>query len=141
MKKSNISILIVLFIAAACTGNGQEANIQITEQQERNASAISPAEYHNQQATGKLYVIERDMPGVGNLTPVELQEASALSNNVLDDLGPEIKWIHSYVTNDKIYCVYSSPSEELIRKHAEASGFPSNVISETGTVIDPSTGE
>jgi hypothetical protein len=87
------------------------------------------------------FVIERDMPGVGNLGPAELKAASQGSCSVLRDLGPEIQWVHSYVTDDKVYCIYRAPSEELIRKHAETAGFPANRISRVRTTIDPTTAE
>ena len=87
------------------------------------------------------FVIERDMPGVGGLGQDELQGASQKSCTVLRDLGPEIQWVHSYVTDDKIYCIYRAPSEDLIKQHAENSGFPANKISEVRNVIDPTTAE
>lgn len=85
------------------------------------------------------YVIEREIPGAGKLGPNELREAAQGSCRVLQQLGPEIQWIHSYVTNDKIYCLYRAPSEELIRQHSESSGFPANSISQVWATIDPST--
>jgi hypothetical protein len=87
------------------------------------------------------FVIERDMPGVGGLGQDELRGASQKSCSVLRDLGSEIQWVHSYVTDDKIYCVYRAPSEDLIKQHAENSGFPANSISEVRNVIDPTTAE
>jgi hypothetical protein len=87
------------------------------------------------------YVIERDLPGVGNLDRDGLHAASAKSCGVLEELGPDIQWVHSYVTGDKIYCVYLAPSEQLIREHAERSGFPANRISEVRAMIDPTMGE
>ena len=87
------------------------------------------------------FVIEREMPGAGKLSPVELQGASQSSCSVLRDLGPEIQWVHSYVTDDKIYCVYRAPSEELIRRHAETAGFPANSIAQVRATIDPTTAE
>ena len=87
------------------------------------------------------YVIERDMPGVGGLGADELKGASQTSCNVLKDLGPEIQWVHSYVTDDKIYCIYRSPNAEMIREHAGRAGFPANRISEVRNVIDPTTAE
>ena len=86
------------------------------------------------------FVIERDIPGAGALSTDELNGASAKSCSVLDGLGNDIQWIHSYVTGDKIYCVYTAPSEELIRQHAELSGFPANRISEVKAMIDPTRG-
>ena len=87
------------------------------------------------------YVIERDMPGVGDIGENELKGASQTSCSVLRDLGPEIQWVHSYVTDDKIYCIYRAPSEDLIRRHAEQAGFPANRISEVRATIDPTTAE
>lgn len=87
------------------------------------------------------FVIERDMPGAGRLGASELKGASQKSCSVLRDLGPEIQWVHSYVTDDRIYCIYRAPSEELIRKHAEEAGFPANRISRVRNVIDPTTAE
>ncbi|MGI8932192.1 MAG: DUF4242 domain-containing protein [Sphingomicrobium sp.] len=87
------------------------------------------------------FVIERDMPGAGQLGASDLQGASQASCSVLRDLGPEIQWVHSYVTDDKIYCIYRSPTEDLIRRHAETAGFPANRISEVRAMIDPTTAE
>lgn len=85
------------------------------------------------------FVIERDVPGAGKLTSPELVALSKKSCAVLDALGPSIQWIHSYVTSDRIYCIYSSPDTDLIRRHAERGGFPANRISQVMAVIDPST--
>ena len=87
------------------------------------------------------YLIEREIPGAGNLTPEELQGVSQTSCSVLQKLGPQIQWVESYVTGDKVYCVYISPSEDLIREHAAQGGFPANRISEIKSVIDPTTAE
>jgi hypothetical protein len=87
------------------------------------------------------YVIERELPGAGNLTPHELQAVSQKSCSVLRNLGPQIQWVQSYVTQNKIYCIYIAPNEELIRKHADEGGFPANSISEVMTIIDPTTSE
>lgn len=87
------------------------------------------------------YVIEREMPGAGDLKTDELKAASQTSCSVLRNLGPEIQWVQSYVTANKVYCIYNAPSEELIRQHAEQSGFPANSISEVRAIIDPTTGE
>jgi hypothetical protein len=87
------------------------------------------------------YVIERDLPGAGKLTPDELRSVSQKSCSVLSKLGPEIQWIHSYVTADKIYCIYRAPNEAMIREHAKQGGFPANKISEVSTVIEPGTAE
>lgn len=87
------------------------------------------------------YVIERDLPGAGNLSKSDLQGVSEKSCGVLRDLGPEIVWQQSYVTDDKIYCIYIAPNEQMIREHAERGGFPANRISQVREVIDPSTAE
>ena len=86
-----------------------------------------------------MYVIERDVPGAGNLTPVELKEISQVSCGVLDKMGSEIQWLHSYVTGDKIYCVYTAPNEEMVREHAKLGGFPANSVNQVSTIIDPTT--
>lgn len=87
------------------------------------------------------FVIEREMPGAGRLRADELRSAAQGSCNILHQLGPDIQWVHSYVTDDKIYCVYRAPSEELIRQHAELAGLPANSIAQIRTTIDPTTAE
>jgi len=87
------------------------------------------------------YLIERELPGAGKLTPDQLRGVSQKSCSVLNRMGPEIQWIHSYVTADKIYCVYRAPNESMIREHAKEGGFPANKISEISSVIEPSTAE
>ena len=87
------------------------------------------------------FVIEREIPGAGNLNAQELQSVSQTSCNVLQKLGPQIQWVQSYVTADKVYCIYIAPNEEMIREHAVQSGIPANRISEVKTVIDPTTAE
>ena len=87
------------------------------------------------------YVIERELPGAGRLSRDELRAVSQRSCGVLNRLGPQIQWIESYVTADKIYCVYRAPNEEMIREHARQGGFPANRISEVVSVIDPGTAE
>lgn len=87
------------------------------------------------------YVIEREIPGAGKLTPQELQAISQKSCSILSRLGPQIQWLESHVTGDKIYCIYIAPSEEMVREHARQGGFPANRISEIKTTIDPTTSE
>ena len=87
------------------------------------------------------YLIEREIPGAGKLSPEQLHGISQKSCSVLNTLGPQIQWIHSYVTGDKIYCVYRAPNEEMVREHARQGGFPANRISEITSIIDPSTAE
>jgi hypothetical protein len=85
------------------------------------------------------FVIERDVPNVGSLSHPELVALSTKSCKVLDQLGPSLQWIHSYVTKDKIYCIYSTDDVDLIRRHAELGGFPANRVSQVAAIIDPST--
>ena len=87
------------------------------------------------------YVIERDIPGAGKMTPEELTKASDASRDALRQLGTRIQWVHSYVTGDRIYCLYISPNEELIREHSRLSGIPAARISRVMSTIDPTTGE
>ncbi len=87
------------------------------------------------------FVIERDVPGAGKLSPQQLQEMSQKSCSVLREMGPQVQWIQSYVTDDKIYCVYIAPDEDAVRKHAQQGGFPANRISRIRAVIDPTTSE
>jgi hypothetical protein len=86
------------------------------------------------------YVIEREIPGAGKLSPQELQGISQKSCGVLEKMGPRIQWLHSYVVDDKIYCVYIAPNEQMVREHARQGGFPANKISEVKAIIDPITG-
>lgn len=87
------------------------------------------------------YVIEREIPGAGKLTSEQLKGISQTSCGVLNNLGPQIQWVQSYVTMDKIYCVYIAPNEEMVREHAKQGRFPANSVSEVATVIDPTTAE
>lgn len=95
---------------------------------------------HKETAVPK-YVIEREIPGAGNMTTADLQGISAKSCAVLRDLGPSIQWVHSYVTDDKIYCVYIAPDEALVREHARLGGLPANTVSPVRRMIDPTTAE
>jgi hypothetical protein len=87
------------------------------------------------------FVIEREIPNAGKLSAAELQGISAKSCSVLRDMGPSIQWVQSYVTDDKIYCVYIAPNEAMVREHARLSGFPANRVSEVRGIIDPTTAE
>jgi hypothetical protein len=87
------------------------------------------------------YVIERTLPGAGELSADELQAISAQSNKVISSLGPDIRWLQSFVTENKIYCVYVAPDEDIILEHARCGGFPADVVTKVSAVIDPSTGE
>ena len=87
------------------------------------------------------FVIEREIPGAGKLSAAQLKGISQTSCGVLSKMGPQIQWLHSYVTGDKIYCVFIAPNEEMVREHARQGGFPANRVSEVATVIDPTTSE
>ncbi len=87
------------------------------------------------------YVIEREIPGAGNLTAEQLKAISQTSCNVIQALGPQIQWVQSYVTTDKIYCIYNAPNEEILKEHASKGGFPANAISPVWNIIDPTTAE
>tara|TARA_R110002051_G_C8769229_1_gene503181 strand:+ start:17662 stop:17964 length:303 start_codon:yes stop_codon:yes gene_type:complete len=96
---------------------------------------------NNKSENSNLYLIERDIPDAGNLSQEQLKGISQVSCGVLKELGSDIQWKHSYVTGDKIYCVYSAPNKEMVYKHAKKGGFPANVVSEVTTIIDPTTAE
>jgi hypothetical protein len=87
------------------------------------------------------FVIEREIPGAGKLTAEQLQGISQTSCGVLRELGPQIQWVQSFVTDDKIYCVYIAPDEETVRQHAQMGGFPANKVAQVRAVIDPTTSE
>ena len=87
------------------------------------------------------YVIEREIPGAGNLSSEQLKGISQTSCRVLSKMGPQIQWVQSYVTTDKIYCIYNAPNEEMVREHASQGGFPANLVSKVSTIIDPTTAE
>jgi len=87
------------------------------------------------------YIIEREIPGAGKLSPDQLKAISQTSCGVLSKMGPQIQWIESYVTGDKIYCVYIAPNEAMVREHASQGGFPANSVAEVATIIDPTTAE
>jgi hypothetical protein len=87
------------------------------------------------------FVIEREIPGAGNLSGNDLQAISQKSCGVLKNMGPEIQWVHSYVTDNKIYCIYNAPDEETVRQHAQQGGFPANSVAQVRQIIDPVTAE
>jgi hypothetical protein len=97
--------------------------------------------YQERKLTMPKFVIEREIPGAGKLSSQELQGISQKSCGVLQQMGPKIQWVESYVTDDKIYCVYIAPDEATVREHAEQGGFPANRVSEIKSVIDPTTAE
>ena len=89
----------------------------------------------------RKFVIEREIPGAGKLSATELKAISQKSCGVLNNMGPQIQWVHSYVTGDKIYCIYNAPNEDAIRRHAKEGGFPANSVARVSAVIDPTTAE
>ena len=128
MKRINRHILVLtMMLLAGFTSSAQTAA--------SNHSATVKAKQM------KTYLIERDIPGAGKFTPEQLKAISQKSCSVLKEMGPDIEWIQSYVTGDKIFCVYKAENEELIREHAKKGGFPANKITEVVTGISPATAE
>ena len=124
MKK--ISLLLAMLFLIVLTGRTQSAS-------------LSDKSKTKTQTNMKTYVIEREIPGVGQFTPEQLKSASQTSCNVLKELGPKIEWLHSYVTGNKLYCVYRAENVEIIKEHAKKGGFPANSISEVTGLISPAT--
>ena len=107
-----------------------------------SALAETPATPHKAKAVMHTYIIERNIPGAGSLSKAQLRDISKKSNGVLKDMGPNnIQWVDSYVTGDKVYCIYKAKNEDLIREHAKRGGFPADKISEIDTMISPATGK
>ena len=124
IKNSTLILVIVLF-------TGMIAKAQTTTVKDSSSNSNS--------TKMKTYLIERDIPNAGKLTPEQLKAISQKSCSVLQHMGPQIQWIQSYVTGDKIFCVYKAENEDLIREHAKEGGFPANVITEVSTTISPAT--
>jgi hypothetical protein len=120
MKHLNLLIVLVLFAGLSCI-------------------AQTPVVTNNSNNTMKTYVIERNIPGAGQFSAEKLKAISQTSCTVLTEMGPQIQWIHSYVTEDKIFCVYKAENIELIKEHAKRGGFPANAIYEVSSVISPAT--
>jgi len=120
---SILSLFIFTMILSSC----QQSSVADELRAEANNSSM------------KMYVIERNIPNAGQLTTEELQGISQVSCNVLDELGNDITWLHSYVTDNKVFCVYKATNEELIQQHAAKGGFPADAIEQVSTIIDPST--
>lgn len=87
------------------------------------------------------FIIEREMPGAGKLSDADICGAAKKSNSVLQEMGPQIQWLQSYVTEDKLFCVYIAPNEDMVREHAQKGGFPANAVLKVSRIIDPTTGE
>jgi Protein of unknown function (DUF4242) len=107
----------------------------------RSGEYSARSEVIDKESAMPKYVIEREIPGAGKLSAQELKGISQKSCGVLSKMGPQIQWIQSYVTGDKIYCVYIAPNEKMVREHAKQGGFPANRVSEVASVIDPTTAE
>ena len=122
-NRCNLIIAILLFTAFSATAQTSSAT---------DKKANSPTEL-------KTFVIEREIPAAGKLTPDQLKSVSQTSCTVLKEMGPKIQWVHSYVTGNKIYCIYKAENEELIKEHAKKGGFPANSIVEVSSVISPAT--
>ena len=122
----NIALLLVIVLFTGMVANAQTTSVK------DSSSNSNPSKM-------KTYLIERDIPNAGKLTPEQLKAISQKSCSVLQHMGPQIQWIQSYVTGDKIFCVYKAENEDLIREHAKEGGFPANVITEVSTTISPAT--
>ena len=107
----------------------------------QNAGTSSSSNKNKNKTEMKTFVIEREIPNAGQLTPAQLKAISQTSCGVLKEMGPDIEWDHSYVTGNKIYCIYRAKNEALIREHAKRGGFPANAVNEVATVISPATAE
>ena len=128
MKTSkSFKLLVIITVLTVVTASAQ------TNPSENNTMTDSE--------TMETYLIEREIPNAGALTQEELKQISQKSNQVIGELGPQIEWLHSYVTDDKVYCVYKAQNKEVIKLHAEKGGFPADAIRELSTTIDPSTAE
>ena len=124
MKATTSIIILTAVLLFAGAAKAQNANSKLQTQKSSQM---------------KTYVIEREIPGAGKLTPEQLRSISQTSCGVLKEMGPRIEWLHSYVTGNKIYCVYKAENEELVKEHAKKGGFPANSIAEVSTVISPET--
>ena len=122
MKTINVTLFLMVCILTT-----------VQAQQKKNQTTL------NKNDIMKTYVIERIIPGAGELTPEQLKDISQVSCTVIKELGPSIEWQHSYVTGDKVYCVYKAQSKALIEEHAKKGGFPANSINEVGSLISPAT--
>ncbi len=133
--KESISLAFTLLVLTGTAAFSQ--NTEIAETYVKDYSVTK----HTMKKEAKLntYVIERDMPGAGDLTAEQLKGISQLSNSVLKEQGSDIKWLHSYVTEDKIYCVYKGIDEKILKEHAEKAEFPITSINKLATVISPAT--
>jgi len=132
VKKSGYKLVAALALAALLT-----LGVSAFAQDAAKPAPTAPAK----KAVMHTYVIERNIPGAGNFSKAQLKEISQKSNGVLKGMGPDIKWVNSYVTGDKVYCIYRAKNEDLIREHAKLGGFPADRISMVDDVISPATGK
>lgn len=139
MKTLNEKFFVAIMLLLSNTGFAFSQEIaKIADETQHQLEA---KDVINTNGNLKTYVIEREIPEAGNLTSDQLKGVSQTSCSVLKELGPEIKWLHSYVTANKIYCVYQATSEDILKEHAKRGGFPANFISQVSTVISPVTAE
>lgn len=128
IKTTRLIVLMSMLLFVAYAGSAQNVTLA------NNLKTTNSTEM-------KTYVIEREIPGAGKLTAAQLKAISQTSCAVLKEMGPQIQWVHSYVTGDKIYCIYKAQNIELVREHAKKGGFPANAVNEVATVISPATAE
>jgi len=137
MKKIKILLILLLAFTISNCANNKNENAAVNEKK-NNPEMLRPEALAS---NSNMYVIEREIPGAGKLTAEELKAISQTSCGVLKEMGSEIQWVHSYVTDDKIYCVYTAPNVEMVQEHAKQGGFPANSVSKVATIIDPTTAE
>lgn len=145
----NLFLFLLALTFTSCTNNEKETNeetliaalqLQVTALKTEN-SALAMVTPENLSKNMKMYVIEREIPALGEWSSEDLKGASQTSCGVLKEMGTDIRWLHSYVTGDKMYCVYLAANEEMVREHAKKGGFPANEINSVGTIISPQTAE
>lgn len=151
MKISKILLTLILSVTFIQCSNGKKEKENVTTEEITEVEIVEDvvedaviAEMIRPESLSEdmnMYVIEREIPGVGDWTAEELKAASQTSCGVLKEMGSDIQWLHSYVTADKLYCVYLAPNEEIIREHAVTAGFPANSVSAVATIISPETAE
>lgn len=132
MRTNNVISLVLVLLLLTSAGSFSQ------EQEVINAN-MAKEQTKEKQNTMKTYVIERDIPDAGKLTQEQLKGISQKSNSVIAEMDSGIEWMHSYVTDNKVYCVYKAENQEVIKKHAEKGGFPANTVTELSTIINPAT--
>jgi hypothetical protein len=132
MRTNNVKSLVIVLLFLTSAGS-------FSQEQEVIYANMAIEQSKEKQNTMKTYVIEREIPDAGKLTEEQLKGISQKSNSVIAEMDSGIEWMHSYVTDNKVYCVYKAENQEVIKKHAEKGGFPANNITELATIIDPET--